>query len=387
LENVVAEIRRDMNEAITFNDVLIKPKFSRIESRKDVDLSVKRLGLDLKLPVVSANMDTITNSNMAIAMGEYGAVGCLHRFQSVEDNVKELKSVLQHAGQQVMCSIGLGPSELERAEALVDAGCVSLVLDLAHGAQLSVVKQVRELRELLGYDFSLVVGNFATGQGVRDFLGYMKAESIQGVKAGIGCGSRCLTRVVTGVGQPQLSTIMEISNELRYNNLTIIADGGMDSVGDIAKALGAGAHLVMSGSFFAGCEESPGETQYLHSSGKAYSFENFPVNVEYYIGWSEEQRKEFSDNIPKVKKYRGSASRESYEAQGKVAKHRATEGDATLIPYKGPVADVLQEIEGGLRSSLTYTGSRTLEEFHRNVEFVRVSSNTVVENGTRNGVK
>jgi IMP dehydrogenase len=167
---------------------------------------------------------------------------------------------------------------------------------------------------------------------------------------------------------------LEIRSELRYNNLAIIADGGMDSVGDIAKALGAGAHMVMSGSFFAGTDESPGEVVYMNRG--VVLPEGSTTDPTCYIG-----------ALTKHKKYRGSASKESYEVQNKIAKHRAPEGDSTLIPYKGPVADILQEIEGGLRSSFTYTGSRTLEEFHRNVEFVRVSSNTVVENGTRNGVK
>lgn len=379
-----------MNEAITFNDVLIKPKFSMVESRKDVELGFSDNGFSyMPLPVISANMDSITGSDMSKAMLVGGAQACLHRFQSIEDNVKMFTNgKLSGANCHIypFASIGLGKLELERAEALVKSGCQVLIMDLAHGAQMSVVRQVKQIRELLGYDFSLVVGNFATSETVRDFMSYLGSDLlIQGLKVGVGCGSRCKTRVVTGVGQPQLSTIIEISQAAKIYGLTIIADGGMDSVGDISKALGAGAHMVMSGSFFAGTDESPGEIVY-RSRGKFYKPEDFPVDYSYHT-MPKEMQKEFIKHTPKYKKYRGSASQESYDVQGKTAKHRTPEGDSTYIPYKGPVANVLQEIEGGLRSAFTYTGSRNLEEFHRNVEFIRVSSNTVVENGTRNGVK
>jgi IMP dehydrogenase len=365
-----------MNELFTFNDVLIKPKFSNIESRKDVDLSVSRLGLSLALPMISANMDTCTSSQMAIAMANNGAVGCLHRFWDIETNLKEFKTVFQDAGQQAMCSVGLGSSELERAEALVNAGCPSLVLDVAHGAQMSVVKQVKELRKLFGYNVALIVGNFATRESVREFRNHF--SNMDGVKIGLGNGSRCKTRGMTGVGIPQLSALLEVRDELYRTGIAIISDGGLNEAGDIAKALGAGAHMVMSGSFFAGTDESPGEL--VNNTGRPLLFLNDgTVEIDEWVT--------HKSNVKVFKKYRGSASKESYEVQGKTAKHRSPEGDSTLIPYKGPVADVLQEIEGGLRSAFTYTGSRTLEEFHKNVEFVRVSSNTVIENGTRNGVK
>lgn len=356
-----------MEEAITFSDVLIKPRFSTIESRKDVDLSQDLLGLKFGMPVISSNMDTITEYNTAVAMAQGGGIGCLHRFySSIEDNVDDLSAVLLD-GCKAMCSIGLGKKELERAEALVDAGCESLVLDLAHGAQLSVVKQIKELRELLGDSFSLVVGNFANADSVKEFLEHVKLGSIQGLKCNIGSGSRCTTRLVTGVGHPALSTVMEISKAVKQVGLVIVSDGGMDSVGDICKSIAAGAHLVMTGSFFAGCEETPGEV--VKKTGHS---EDWLTN---------------SKNTSLWKKYRGSASKESYEVQGKLAQHRSAEGESTLVPYKGPIKDVLQNIEGGLRSSLTYTGSRNIKEFHERAQFVRVTSNTVSENGTRNAAK
>lgn len=372
-----------MKEALCFDDVLIKPKFSAIESRKDVNLRVCRLGLNLSLNVISANMDSITGSDLAIAMGKAGAVGALHRFWSVETNLNEFRKVFVDAGQQVMCSVGLGKLELERAEALVSAGCNSLIIDVAHGASMAVVDQVRELAKITGNDAVITVGNFATRESVRVFVDYV-GGLVGGIKIGVGPGSRCSTRGVTGVGYPQLSAIIEITNELKYGHYTLIADGGMNSSGDIAKALGAGAHFVMSGSLFAGCDETPGEVLYVDSLGNYVKPEFFLARKLNLDGSHEYVVDKYSESFPKVKKYRGSASKESYEDQGKNASYIAPEGNSSYIPCKGSVAKVLQEIEGGLRSSFSYTNSKNLEEFHRNVEFVRVSSNTVVENGTRN---
>ena len=375
-----------MNEAITFDDVLIRPKFTTVESRKDVDLSVKALGLDLKLGIISANMDTITGIDMARAMSQNGAVGCLHRFMSIEENLDMFRKVAFYYADQVMCSVGLGKKELERAVALVgEGGCTSIIVDVANGASMSVVNQVKELRELIGNDFYITVGNFATAESVETFLSYIKTDQIQGLKVGVGPGSRCRTRGVTGVGYPQLSAIMEISKILKRTEITVIADGGLNSSGDCCKALGAGAHLLMSGSFFAGTEESPGETVWKSSSGFVTKDIVFPSKLNDDGTYSLMEDCEI--NLPAYKKYRGSASKESYEDQGKTGTHRAPEGDCVYIPCKGPVKDILQQLEGGLRSAFTYTGSRNLEEFHKNCEFVRVSTNTVVENGTRNGVK
>jgi IMP dehydrogenase/GMP reductase len=364
-----------MNEAITFEDVLIKPKFSLVESRKDVDLSFNGSGFPcMSLPIISSNMDSVTGVNMASAMIIGGAQACLHRFQSIEDNVQMfLDSRVGGTGgySAPLVSIGLGEKELERADALINVGALSLVVDVANGASIGVVKQVKELRKLFGNSIFITVGNFATGDSVKTFLEH--EGNVDGIKVGVGPGSRCLTRVATGIGYPQLSAIIEISQLLKRTNLTIIADGGMNRIGDCAKALGAGAHLLMSGSFFAGTEEAPGETVWEYE-GQYISYDEF---IEGF-------KNGYSKELTPFKKYRGSASKESYEVQGKVAQHRTAEGDTTYIPLKGSVASVLQEIEGGLRSAFSYTNSMTLKEFHKNVEFVRVSSNTVAENGSRN---
>jgi IMP dehydrogenase len=347
-----------MKEAFTFDDVLIIPKFSTVASRKDVSLSVqakRNRGFSITFPVISANMDTITGSEMAKEMARYGARACLHRFCTIEENVKTFKeSNGQHNGTLV--SIGLGEEELDRARALLDAGAQNFVIDVANGAQVAVAEQARILRAILGLQYgSITVGNFASAKSVEHFLNYVGWDCIDAIKVGIGPGSSCTTRVKTGVGYPQLSAIMEIDDLLRHSEIMIIADGGMRTPGDIAKAIGAGASMVMLGGMLSGTDETPGDI----------------VLVDGH----------------KMKKYRGSASKESYSIQNKDASWRSAEGESFYVKHKGSVSNVLQDIEGGLRSALTYTGSRNIQEFGANCEFVRITSASYAESvahGKRN---
>lgn len=345
---------------LSFDDVLIVPQFSTIKSRKDVDLSQYFCGVELNLPIISSNMDTVTSVKMADAMRDAGAIGALHRFMSIEDNVK---TFLETSSRQTIVSVGLGKQEIERAEALIyGAGANTILIDVAHGASMEVVNQVKQLREFLGDNFHLIVGNFATAQSIRDFNHHLgkAGDRVQAYKVGIGGGSACLTRVVTGCGVPTLASVIDCASV----GVPIIADGGMRTSGDIAKALAAGASTVMLGGMLAGTDESPGILVDRHKTPVKY--ENFNTDP----------------SVPKFKKYRGSASTESYEVQGKVAQHRSYEGDSFLVPYKGPVSNVLQQIEGGLRSALSYVGASNLEEFKEYAELIQVTSAGVKENGS-----
>lgn len=346
-----------MKEGFTFDDVLIVPKFSFIDSRKEVDLSSRIHSTQLSLPVISANMDTITTAPMANAMAKAGGMGCLHRFGSIEDTV----ALFKESNSKTAVSIGLGTYELDRAAALKEVGANTFIIDVAHGAQMSVVTQANRLRKLLGDSSSIIVGNFASLDSIALFLAYCTDhKTIDGIKVGIGPGSACTTRIKTGVGFPQLSAVMEIAQGLKNSGLSIIADGGMKTPGDIAKALAAGAHLVMVGGMLAGTDETPGETQ--------------SVTVRHGIYGEPLETK-------LVKKYRGSASKESYDAQGKDSSWRTAEGESFMVPYKGSVGEVLKDIEGGIRSSMTYVGAKNLREFRENAQFVKISNSTVRENG------
>jgi IMP dehydrogenase len=335
-----------VKKLLTFDDVLIKPRFSKIKSRADVSLTGNFGGPCYALPVMSANMDTVTDEEMAMAMKAAGGVGCLHRFCTIEANVAMYKRA---PGSAV--SIGLGTKELDRAVALLSAGASIFVIDVAHGAQISVTEQANELRKLVGGGATIIVGNFATGDSVKTFLEY--APRVNAFKVGIGPGSACTTRIKTGVGVPQLSAILDVSDTLKKTPIKVIADGGMREPGDIAKALGAGASFVMLGGMLAGTHETPGKVFYPEGPGPQ----------------------------PPLKKYRGSASKESYDAQGKDAAYRTAEGESFTVPYKGSVKGVLQDIEGGLRSSFAYVGAKNMNEYHNMVEFIEITSATAVENG------
>ncbi|MGV3278960.1 guanosine monophosphate reductase [Rickettsiales bacterium LUAb2] len=330
-----------MQKLITFDDVLIKPKFSKIKSRKDVNIDTTIGSLKLGLPIFSANMDTVTSLSLAKVLYKKGGIGVLHRFCDIEANV-EMASTLLSDNTNVVASIGLGEYELQRAEAVIAAGVNYLCIDVAHGAQLAVVEQYNALAKKYKSNVEIMVGNFATGNTIKEFRELCVAEP-WAFKVGIGGGSACLTRVQTGCGIPQFSAVIDcVQHNLGSN---IISDGGKKQPSDITKAIAAGAKAVMLGFMLAGTDEAPGEL----------------INH-------------------KFKKYRGSASQESYEIQGKVANWRTFEGESFLVPYKGPVTNVLQNIEGGLRSALTYVGASNLLDFQEKAEFIEVSSRTIAEN-------
>ena len=328
-----------MAQLITFDDVLISPCFSTVGSRSKVDLT-SLLGKDfsLKLPVMSSNMDTVTDHRMAHLMRKNGGAGILHRFYSIEENVAEFKKC-----EFAVVSVGVGDQEFERARALFDAGAKHFCVDVAHAAQMVVVEQTRRLREAFGSNAHLLVGTFANSRSINDWLHHGgEADSIH---VGVGPGSACSTRIKTGVGVPQLSALLDCARSRK----PIVSNGGCRTPGDIAKALAAGASAVILGGMLAATDEAPGEV------------------VETAHG--------------KFKKYRGSASLESYAVQNKLADYRTAEGESMLLPYKGSAERVLLDIEGGLRSSFTYVGAQNLDEFQRRAELVEISANSMVENG------
>lgn len=331
---------------LSFDDTLIIPKFSFVRSRKDVDLSQDFLGIKVKSPLISSNMDTITESTMATSMREHGGIGALHRFMSIEKNVEEFKK----SPRETIVSIGIGEEELNRAKALKEAGANWFLIDVANGAAIHVVEQYNKLRALVGYESKIIVGNFATYASLLEFDMRCISPGPDAYKIGIGTGSMCTTRIVTGCGLPSISSLVDCSKI----NKPLIMDGGIRNSGDIAKALAAGATMVMVGSLLAGTMEAAAEMIYQeYDDGKAQP----------------------------VKKYRGSASFGSYIDQQKYSDHRAPEGEETLVPYKGQVKEIVQKLNAGLCSALTYTNSSTIIEFVKNAELVEISSNSHIESG------
>ncbi|CDZ75993.1 Inosine-5'-monophosphate dehydrogenase [Legionella massiliensis] len=317
------------NQAITFDDVLLVPAYNHHESRRVVNIGMTdRLGkLHLELPVMSSNMDTITESKMANFMHSKGGIGVLHRFLSIEDNIKEFK----HCEGQTFVSVGCTDSELQRAEALRDAGADFFCVDVAHAHAKYVGKTLKNLRQLLG-SRCIMAGNVATYAGA-DYLASCGADII---KAGIGGGSVCSTRIKTGFGIPMLTCIQECARTDR----SIVADGGIRTSGDIVKALAFGADFVMIGGMLAGTEPTPGKV-ITKEDGK------------------------------QVKRYRGMASREAQEEfLGQMHEWKTAEGVATEVTYRNTQDAILADIIGGLRSGLTYAGADTISELQRKLDYV-----------------
>ena len=332
-----------MTDAITYDDVLLVPSYNHWESRRIVNTSVtdKSGKLQLDLPIMSSNMDTITESEMADYMGENGGIGVLHRFMTVEENTRMFK----RCNFPTFVSIGCADSDLERTEALRDAGADYFCVDVAHAHARYVGKTLKRIREILGKEACIMAGNVATYAGA-DYLASCSADI---VKVGIGGGSVCTTRIKTGFGIPNLTAIKHSARVDR----SIVADGGIRNPGDIVKALAFGADFVMVGSLLAGTRPTPG-----------------PV-IETI---------DHNGNKRKVKNYRGMASKEVQEDfHGGMAEWKTAEGVSTQVEYKDDEYRIIADIIGGLRSGLTYGGASTVRELQRKLDYITITAASKIE--------
>ncbi len=333
-----------VENGLTFDDVLIVPKRSSVFSRKHVSLKTRLVGdLTLDLPIMSANMDTVTELEMATAMAEVGGMGVIHRF--VEDPRVHAEWVSRTPGHRFL-AIGVKPDDLDKVPLVEHLDGV--VIDVAHGHSDRVMETIAAVRELHP-GLWVIAGNVATAEGAWDLL----EAGAHAVKAGVGPGAVCTTRIVTGCGMPQLTAVLKVRAALDrwwdaerrkarprvQHPPALIADGGIRNSGDIAKALVAGADTVMIGSLFAGTDEAPGAV--IRENGKAF------------------------------KLYRGMASA---GAMQKVGTDRTPEGISTLIPHKGSVKALVAELEGGIRSALSYCNSASIADLHeQTIEMVKVT--------------
>ncbi len=337
----------DVRIGLTFDDVLLVPQKSHVRSRQNVSVSTQlSTGVSLGLPIVAANMDTVCEFEMAIALGTMGGIGMIHRFLTIEQQAKQVARV-KEAGVQVGAAVGTDRDAITRSRAMVDAGVDALVLDIAHGHSDHAIDTVRALKkEFPAVD--VVAGNVATREGAEDLV----RAGANSIKVGVGPGGVCTTRLVAGVGVPQLTAI----NDCAGLDVPVIGDGGIRTSGDIAKALAAGAHTVMIGSMFAGTKESPGE------------IEQSPHGL--------------------VKRVRGMASfealerralREGTEVDAEYFEQRAPEGVEGTVAYKGSVVQLVNTLMAGVRSAMSYCDATTIDEFQRNARFVRITNAGLTE--------
>jgi len=338
--------------ALTYDDIQLIPDYSEISSRKNIDLKTlvtKRYGL--KIPLVASPMDTVCESEMAIKLMEKGGLGVIHRFMSIEEQKEQVKKVVEvkktlyedwgvmyddWLGEikdiPVAASVGANGDYFERTQELIKEGVNIILIDVAHGHHINVKKAIENIKGLSS-EIDVIAGNIATAKAVMDLQDW----GADGLRVGVGGGSLCTTRIKTGFGVPNVSCLIDIIN---ITNLPVMADGGIRSSGDIAKALGLGSSTVMLGSLIAGTQESPGNI--IKRSG-LYGL---------------------------YKKYRGAASLETKTTHGQ--EQRNVEGESTLIPYKGGVGTIVDDLLDGVKSALSYNGSNNLRVF--NPDWVQVTS-------------
>ncbi len=467
----------NIREGLTFDDVLLIPKRSPIISRSQTNLKTRlSRNINLNTPVISANMDTVTESPMAIALAREGGIGIIHRFMSIQEQVDEVlkvkrsesvmieqpytisidssvgyaKKMMDDFGisglliekdkklagiitkrdllfetnfennissvmskdvvfaeigttiekakyilhknrieklpiidkdKQIIglitskdilkmeefpnaskdkkgrllvgAAVGVKGDYLERTEALLDAGADVMVVDIAHGHSDNAINCVRLIKKAFK-DCELIAGNIATGQGTEDLI----KAGVDAVKIGVGSGSICITRVITGSGVPQLTAILDSVKIAKEHEIPVISDGGIRNSGDLTKALAAGASSVMVGSLLGGTDESPGKT--LVKNGKKYKI--YRGMASFYASLGRKYREEGQQII------------ESEDLNDYVP-----EGVEAMVPYKGSVVEIIRQLVGGLRSGLSYCGAKTINEMQQNAEFVRITTAGYIE--------
>lgn len=333
----------ERSKGLTFDDVLLMPKHSEMNSRRAPNLESKvTKNWTLKTPIISANMDTVTGSAMAIKMAELGGLGILHRFMTPEEQIAEVKLMrekIKPLGLPVAASIGVKEEGMKRADMLADAGVDIFTIDIAHGDSVMMLEVLDYVKKKYP-KIDVIAGNTAMPDGVRRLIDH-GADS---VKVGIGPGSMCTTRIITGCGVPQLTAVAMCVLEADKSGVPVIADGGIKTSGDIVKAFAAGAQTVMLGSMLSGCLETPGEIE----GGR--------------------------------KRYRGMASKDAQVSwRGELPKGMAAEGEARWVPCKGSVENIVHELCGGIRSGMTYLNANSIAEINKNGRFMEMTSSGMME--------
>lgn len=349
-------------KGLTFDDVLLIPAESHVlpnEVKLDTKLAPN---LQLHIPLISAGMDTVTEGNMAIAMAENGGLGVIHKNLSIEAQVDEVKKAkgktvdpnLPHPAVDnqgrllAAAAVGVTSDTFERAESLLEAGADAIVIDTAHGHSAGVLRKIKEIREHFP-NATLIAGNVATGEGTAALFD----AGVDVVKVGIGPGSICTTRIVAGVGVPQITAIYDAASVAQKYGKKIIADGGIKYSGDVVKALAAGGNAVMLGSMFSGTTEAPGTV-----------FTNEGKQFKSYRGMG---------SVGAMSQQHGSSDR-YFQGGVNEANKLVPEGVEALVPYKGDVSNIIYQIDGGLRAGMGYVGAGTIEELIENSQFVQITN-------------
>lgn len=364
-----------IGSGITFDDVLLIPGYSDFK-RQEISLETKLTkNISLKIPLVSAPMDTVTESELAIALAKLGGIGIIHRNLTIEDQVLEVKKVKDYtqSGQEkllVGAAIGASSGFEMRAEALIEVGVDVIVVDSAHGYADYILETIKYLKK--NYKIDVIAGNIATYDGAKALID----AGADGLRVGMGPGAICTTRIISGMGVPQITAILETSKASKDTGIPVIADGGIKYSGDMVKAFCAGADTVMMGSFFASCKEAPGEHLELPPEQVPSRFKSIlKQNKATYT----------------FKSYRGMGSlgamqkgteiKSEDEFHGKSYKDRVlvAEGVEGLVPINGDVQKVVDQALGGIRSGMYYIGAKTIKDIQDKGRFIQITQASLTE--------
>ncbi len=379
---------------LTFDDILLLPSYSDF-SRSSIDLSTNLTKkIKLSVPFVSAPMDTVTESNLAIALGMLGGIGIIHRNLTIESQTAEVVKVKREkllAGAAVGASNGFE----ERVEALIKVGVDVIVVDSAHGFSKSVIDATKYIKNKFP-KMEVISGSIATADAAQALI----AAGADGLRVGKGPGAGCTTRIISGMGVPQITAIQETVRAAKKKGIPVIADGGIKYSGDMVKALAAGASVLMMGGFFAQAEESPGKVVLLSRKFIPHRFQSILPPMEELesankknavIKVDGEKLTLANERVFKFKEYRGMGSegamsegariKSEDEFHGKNYKDRVmvAEGVESLVPVKGTTQALLDQAIGGIKSGMYYTGARNIKELQKNAKFIQVTQASLTE--------
>ena len=334
-----------IKEALTFDDVALAPNYSEVLPSEVSTKTILSKNLILEIPLLSSAMDTVTESKMAIAIAKAGGIGIIHRNLDIKKQISEIKKV-QSKNLIVGAAVGAGPKELKRAETILKENVDLIVVDTAHGHTKKVAEIIKKIKKKKPNQTALCAGNVATAEAAK----FLVKLGVDIIKVGIGPGSICTTRLVAGIGVPQLSAILEAKKGVKNKKVSIISDGGIKFSGDIAKALAAGADAVMIGSLFAGTVEAPGKV--IKKNGQLY--------------------KNFRGMGSVGAMNKGSADRYFQKIQKNTSKY-VPEGVEGLVKFKGNVEKIIYKLIGGLKSSMGYLGSKKIINLRKKPKFVKIT--------------
>ncbi len=334
-----------IKEALTFDDVLLVPRYSNVLPSSASTEIILSNNLKLKVPFLSSAMDTVTESKMAIAMAKSGGLGVIHRNLNIKKQCNEVLKVKRQKNLLVGAAIGTNKEDIDRAMELIDSGVDLIVIDTAHGHSQKVIKILSKIKKI-NSKVSVCVGNIATGEAAKRL--YNEGANI--LKVGIGPGSICTTRIIAGIGVPQITAIMDVKDSVKNKMVKIISDGGIKFSGDIVKALAAGADAIMMGSIFAGTEESPGRKfKYKNKTYKTYR------------------------GMGSIGAMSSGSSNRYFQKNYKDKSKFIPEGVESRVVYKGPISKIIYQLQGGLRSSMGYIGAKNIVSIKDKGKFIKIT--------------